>query len=177
MKISRNIRRVLRRQNPSLNSITCGTENPASIGCRFYELEGGETAAVFSIGEFHESHKGIMHGGLSAAVLDETMGRTIMHRDNCKADEPDFMCVTMEMTVRYRKPVLTGGLKRAYGRIEKEDGLCVHLTADIVDEADEILATARGKFVKIQKTSGAGEENEKNHQKYLPLTEKDPKDL
>jgi len=173
MKINRETRRVVRRQSPSLMSIACGTENPASIGCCFYELEGGETAAVFVPGKLHESHKGIMHGGLSASVIDEVMGRTIMHTENREEGE-QFMCMTAEMAVKYRKPVLIEKPARAYGRIKKRDGVCIHVTADIVDEDDEILASGEGRFIKMTKKDGEGEDRSSD---YMPLTEKDPKEL
>lgn len=173
MKINREVKKVTRRQSPSLMSIACGTENPASIGCMFYELEGGEMAAVFTPGTLHESHKGIMHGGLSASVIDEVMGRTIMHTENREEGE-EFMCMTAEMTVKYRKPVLIDKPTRAYGRIKKRDGVCIYVTADIVDEDDEILASGEGRFIKVAKKDGEGEERSSD---YLPLTEKDPKEL
>ena len=45
-------KKVIRRQISTTNSITCGTENPASLGCVFYELEGGEVATVFKCGRW-----------------------------------------------------------------------------------------------------------------------------
>lgn len=44
-----------------------------SLGCVFYKLEGGEAATIFRCSRWHEGHEGIMHGGMSAAVLDEVM--------------------------------------------------------------------------------------------------------
>ena len=48
MKLEREKKRVLRKQIPTPTSITCGAENNASLGCQFYELEGGERVAVLS---------------------------------------------------------------------------------------------------------------------------------
>ena len=70
MKIDRIKSRVEGKQLSTPNSITCGTGNPGSLKCIFYDLENGEVATVFTPQRIHEGHTGIMHGGLSAAVLD-----------------------------------------------------------------------------------------------------------
>ena len=64
MKTTRIKRKVLDKQLVTANSITCGKDNTASLGCRFYDLEGGEVATVFIAGKIHEGHNNIMHGGL-----------------------------------------------------------------------------------------------------------------
>ena len=69
MKIDRIKSRVEGKQLSTPNSITCGTGNPGSLKCIFYDLENGEVATVFTPQRIHEGHTGIMHGGLSAAVL------------------------------------------------------------------------------------------------------------
>ena len=71
MKTQRQKRKVISKQLPTPCSITCGSENPASLGCQFYELEGGEVGTIFTPRSIHEGHNGIMHGGMSGAVLDE----------------------------------------------------------------------------------------------------------
>lgn len=177
MKISREPKKVLRCHIPSNNGITCGTDNPATMGCRYYELEGGELAAVFNTDTFHEGHEGVMHGGLSAAILDETMGRCIRHPENGKLLEDGMICVTAEMTVKYRRPIVIGERMVAYGKVQKYDGRIIYTEASIVDENCEIMATAKGKFAKVSKSDFCDSDDEESASKYIPLTEKDPKEL
>src|SRR5450756_1503532 len=84
--------------------LVCGADNPFGLQARFYELEaegatGRELLGVFTLREEHQSYPGRLHGGISSAILDETIGRaiTIAH--------PGTWGVTAELTLRYRKPL------------------------------------------------------------------------
>ena len=56
----------------------CGLDNSFGLKSRFYELETGELLAVFQPAKQHQGYPGRLHGGLAAAILDETIGRAIM---------------------------------------------------------------------------------------------------
>ena len=47
-----------------------GTMNKEGVGVTFYALESGECAAPFTLTRFHEGHKMLAHGGVTAAILD-----------------------------------------------------------------------------------------------------------
>ena len=141
-------KKVIRRQISTTNSITCGTENPASLGCVFYELEGGEVATVFKCGRWHEGHEGIMHGGMSGAVLDEVMGRANRSYDRLTGGLK-VPVVTAEMTVKYLKPIMIGELMTACGRIDRRDGRKRFASGEIVNEAGEIMVSASGVYVSV----------------------------
>lgn len=140
--------KVLRKQISTTNSITCGTENPASLGCVFYELEGGEVATVFECQRWHEGHQGIMHGGISAAVLDEVMGRANRVHDRMEG-EVQIPFVTAEMTVKYLKPIMRGETMTAYGRIDGKDGRKRFASGEILSSKGEIMDTATGVYVSV----------------------------
>lgn len=149
MKTERKKRKVINKQLPTPCSITCGTDNPASMGCSFYELEGGEVGTFFVPREIHAGHNGIMHGGMSGAVLDELMGRATLHREVSDENSWTPTYVTSEMTVKYRKPISVGKKMYGYGRVDRVDGRCCFASSGIVDENDEIMATANGVYVQV----------------------------
>ena len=99
MKTERTKKTVKDKQLISSGSMTCGKDNPASLGCEYYELEGGEVATFFVPTELHQGHTGILHGGMSASVLDEVMGRSI---SNCEALEREERELTERLGVWYR---------------------------------------------------------------------------
>ena len=144
----RNRRKVLRKQISTTTSITCGTENPASLGCIFYELEGGEVATVFQGGRWHEGHEGMLHGGISASVLDEVMGRANRAYDRMHGGLK-VPVVTAEMTVKYLKPILSGETMTAWGRIDSRDGRKRFASGEIVNEAGEVMVSATGIYVSV----------------------------
>ena len=166
--------KVLRKQVSTTNSITCGTENPASLGCVFYELEGGEVATVFKCGRWHEGHEGIMHGGMSGAVLDEVMGRAnrVYNRSEGEFQVP---FVTAEMTVKYLKPILSGEIMTAYGRIDSRDGRRRFASGEILNGKGEILASAEGIYVSVDIVDDNGDR--RGVQQGMELEPDDPKEL
>ncbi|MEL4106339.1 PaaI family thioesterase [Oscillospiraceae bacterium WX1] len=92
-------KKVVRKQNNSSRCFVCGVTNDASLGTEFYELEDGTLAATAVARSFHQSYPGRVHGGVSSALLDETIGRAI------NITEPDAWGVTVEIITRYKKPV------------------------------------------------------------------------
>ena len=145
-KTDRIKKKVIGKQVKTTTSIVCGTQNPASFGCDFYELENGELATVFTAKEIHEGHDGIMHGGLSGAILDEVMGRCNFARS---ADGTAYNpYVTGEMTVRYYQPIPVGEPMYAYGRIERSEGRKNFSTGEIVNRDGVIMASASGLYIR-----------------------------
>lgn len=145
-RIDRIKKKVIGKQIKTTTSIVCGTQNPASFGCEFYELEGGELATVFTAKKIHEGHDGIMHGGLSGAILDEVMGRCNFLKG--ADDVPYNPYVTGEMTVRYCRPIPVGETMRAYGRIERSEGRKNFSTGEILNKDGIVMAEASGVYIR-----------------------------
>ena len=177
MKVERQKKKVLRKQIPTPTSITCGTENPASLGCQFYELEGNEVATFFTARNVHEGHVGIMHGGLSGSVLDELMGRSTLNY--CDKNQEDWIprYMTAEMTVKYKKPIKTGQKIYGYGRVDKKEGRCCFASAELVNEDMEIVAMATGVFVEVKTPKAELPEYVGSGEKRQKISKNDPKVL
>jgi len=136
-------RRVVGAQNVSRMCMVCGAENPWSLKARFYELDNGELAGVFQPLEAHQSYPGRLHGGISSAVLDETIGRAI------NISDPDAWGVTVELTVRFRKPVPLDHEIHAIARITKDSRRLFEGTGEIVLEDGSVAVEASGKYMKL----------------------------
>ncbi len=109
----------------------------------FYELENGELFATFDTKDEHQSYPGIMHGGIAAAVLDETIGRAIM----IKYKEPVWG-VTIEFSVRFKKAVPLDNKLRVVGRITKDSGRLFEGTGEILLSDGSVAAEGKGKYLK-----------------------------
>ena len=86
-------------QNISRMCLVCGEENPLSLHAQFLNLDDGRLCAKFQGSDVHQSYPGRMHGGMISAILDECIGRAV------QVSHPEVFGVTLELTVRYRKPV------------------------------------------------------------------------
>jgi uncharacterized protein (TIGR00369 family) len=141
-------RKVTGAQNVSRMCLVCGAQNALGLQGRFYELEpegdeGPALLGVFTVREEHQSYPGRLHGGISSAILDETIGRAIRIR------EPDAWGVTAELTVRYRRPVPTEGEVRAVGRITRDTRRLFEGSGEIVLEDGTVAVEANGRYVKM----------------------------
>ena len=95
--------RVTGTQNVSRMCMVCGRDNTAGLAARFLELDNGELLGVFQPREEHQGYPGRLHGGVASMLLDETIGRAV------SVGNPDSWGVTVELTVRYRRPVPLDG--------------------------------------------------------------------
>ena len=136
-------RKVLRAQNVSRMCAVCGRDNPSSLKGRFYELEDREILGLFSPLEVHQGYPGRVHGGLASAAVDETMGRAINLVD------PDAWGVTVELTVRFRKPVPIDSELRVVARLTKDSSRMFESSGEIVLEDGTVAVKATGKFMKL----------------------------
>jgi uncharacterized protein (TIGR00369 family) len=106
-------------------------------------MENGELLADFRVLEEHQSYPGRLHGGIASAILDETIGRSIM------ITEPDTWGVTVELKVEYKKPLPLDQKLVAIGRITKNSKRLFEGTGEIRLENGEIAVIAYGKYMKL----------------------------
>ncbi|OQY19952.1 MAG: thioesterase [Desulfobacteraceae bacterium 4572_35.1] len=134
---------VERCQNISKHCFICGTENQFGLHTRFYQTDEKETVAVFTPRHEHQSYPGIAHGGISAALLDEVIGRAIM----AYYDQNTFG-VTIDLQLRYHKPVPLDVELQAVGRITKDRGRIFEGSGELLLPSGEVAVSAVGKYMK-----------------------------
>jgi uncharacterized protein (TIGR00369 family) len=130
-------------QNVSRMCMVCGVENDAGLHARFFELEDGELVGVFTPREQHQGYPGRLHGGIASTILDETIGRAINTSDT------DAWGVTIELTVRYRKPVPLDGEIVAHGRITKDSGRIFEGSGEILLDDGSVAVEAKGRYLRL----------------------------
>ena len=135
---------VVKKHNAGRNCFVCGVNNPFGLHTDFYELEDGSLAAKVTPSAHHQSYPGRLHGGISAALLDETIGRAI------SVMEPDTWAVTVEITTRYKKPVPYGVELTVTGRITEYSRRLFTGEGEIILPDGTIAVTAVAKYMKLQ---------------------------
>ena len=154
---------VKRKQPNSRMCLVCGMKNPFGLHSFFYELENEELLAVFTPKEEHQGYPGRLHGGIAAAILDETIGRTIMIR----YDE-DIWGVTMEFRSRYKKPVPLDETLRVISRVTKETGRIFEGTGEILLNDGSVAVEGYGKYLKLPITEIADFDGEEQEWRVVP---------
>ena len=108
----------------------------------FYTIAPGHTRAELSIPKHYEGYPGVVHGGIIAAILDETGGRANM-------DDPSRFMVTAQLNVRYRKPVPSETPLVVFGFADERHGRVSQARSEIRNEDGEVLAEAELVLVDI----------------------------
>jgi uncharacterized protein (TIGR00369 family) len=87
----------MHKQPNSRYCFLCGLENPIGLQLGFYEDEANRVVVHFTPCEEHQGYPGVLHGGIACALLDETIGRTLVRQD--------IWAMTVSLNVRFLKPV------------------------------------------------------------------------
>ena len=133
----------------STGCFICGEENLPGVRARFF-VEGNEVLGRVSIPRNLNGYKDIAHGGVVAALLDETMGwaATVF----C-GEHP--MYVTGELTVKYLAPVPVEAEVEVRSRLVEDAGRLAYCEGVLLC-GGKLCARAKGKFVAMSPEGTAG---------------------
>jgi uncharacterized protein (TIGR00369 family) len=130
-------------QNVSSMCLVCGTDNQLGLHTQFLELESGELVGVFEPREEYQGYPGRLHGGMATTLLDETIGRAISVADR------SAWGVTVELSVRFRRPVPLDEPVRAIARITNDRGRLFEGSGEIVLADGTVAVEATGKYMRM----------------------------
>jgi acyl-coenzyme A thioesterase PaaI-like protein len=137
--------RVKKKQPNSKMCMVCGLKNKFGLHTSFYELENNELMAIFQPRQEHQGYPNRLHGGMAAAILDETIGRAIM-----LSDFEGYWGVTIEFTMRFKKPVPLNEEIRVITRITREKSRIFEGTGEILLKDGTVAVEGKGKYFKLR---------------------------
>lgn len=132
------------KQPNSRHCFMCGLENEISLKMEWYNNpETNQVEGEVVIADHFNSYPGIAHGGVVAAILDETAGRSVLL-------DGDFMrlFVTAKLEVSYRAPTPTGVKLKAVGRLIRMTKSRALAEADLLLEDGTIVAQCKAMLTK-----------------------------
>ena len=136
--------KVIAKQPNSSMCFVCGLANDFGLKSRFYELENNEIMAVFMPADEHQSYPGRLHGGVAAAILDETIGRAAL-----KHKASDFWGVTVDFSMKFRKPVPLDREIRVIARVTRENKRTFEGTGEIILTDNSVAVESEGRYLKM----------------------------
>lgn len=134
------IYKIVKQLKNSKMCLVCGTENPFGLGGRFYQTESDEIIGIFRASEVHQGFPQRIHGGMIASMLDEIIGRT----QNIK--DPEAWAVTVDLRVKYRKPLPLGVDLKVLSRMTKDSRRMFEGTAEIYLPDGSVAAEGWAKY-------------------------------
>ena len=93
------VEKVAYRQSNSNLCFVCGVKNSSGLQLTFYDNGLDEVWTEYTIPEYFQGYPGVAHGGVVAAMLDETCSRTAMIAEN------NYFMMTAKLDIKYRCPV------------------------------------------------------------------------
>ena len=162
---------VTAKQPNSRMCLVCGLKNPFGLHTSFFELDNNELLALFKPREEHQSYPGRLHGGIISTILDETIGRAVMIQS-----KNDVWGVTVDLQIRFKKPVPLDEELRVTGRITKDSSRFFEGTGELLLQDGTVAATGHGKYLKIPLEKIA--DFDVDHQEWGVITSPDdPKEI
>ena len=122
------------------NCSACGPANPIGMHLHFdrAETEQGVVARI-TLAPHYQGWRGIAHGGIVMALLDEAMAHP--------AGFAGHRGVTASVKVRFRKPVPLEHPVVVRGRVTWKRRNVLGVEGDVFDQSGNLLAHAEGSFV------------------------------
>jgi uncharacterized protein (TIGR00369 family) len=117
--------------------VVCGASNPRGLHLKFKMAKDGSLKAKFQCDKSFEGYPGSLHGGVIMSIFDGAMGHCMFARGQT--------AVTVEMTTRFRHPVLTGQSATVSAYITRVSYPLYLLKAEIIQDGI-VKAIAEGKF-------------------------------
>jgi uncharacterized protein (TIGR00369 family) len=123
------------------NCFACGPENPAGMHVHFERANPGEEGvrADVTLAARYQGWRGIAHGGIVMALLDEAMAHA--------AGYAGHRGVTASVNVRFRRPVPLEVPIEVRGRVAWQRRNVLGVEAAIYDAAGTVLVQSEGHVV------------------------------
>lgn len=142
--------KVINKQKNSHDCLVCGMDNPLGVKARFYEMEDGSLIALFSFKKEHQSYPSRTHGGMIAALIDETIGRLVWIK------EPEQMAVTMRLSIEYHHPVPYETPLRCVAHFTSNKKMTFEGAAEIQTMKGEMLARGTALYFRLPTSQTMG---------------------
>jgi uncharacterized protein (TIGR00369 family) len=112
------------------NCFVCSPDNPAGLHLRF-DVGNGTSTAEFLLDSTFDGYRGVTHGGIQAAILDDAMANIFFG-----TGLPAF---TVDIHVRYHRPMYSDRKYRVEARLAEDRGSRIKATEACIKD----LATGK----------------------------------
>ncbi len=113
------------------------------LGIKLESIEPGRATLSLQIRDDFKQNAGVVHGGVTAALIDSATAFAILPLLG-----PDERATTVDLTISYLRPLTTGSMV-ATARVLRAGGRLVTVSAELVDDAGNLAATALSTYIKL----------------------------
>jgi len=131
----------MQKQPNSRHCFLCGLGNPIGLKLSFYEDDENRVVTHYTPDTNYQGYPGVLHGGIICALLDETIGRTLVRHD--------IWAMTVELGVRFCRPVPLGEPITIVGEIVRLRSRIMEGRGEVQLSDGTIAATAEAKYIRL----------------------------
>ena len=147
------------KQPTSRTCFMCGRDNEFGLKMTWYNnLELNQVEANVTIAEHFNGYPSIAHGGIIAAILDETSGRAAMLDGDF-----DNLFITLRLNLTFRKPTPTDTPLKVVGSVLKKGKRSMKVTAKLLLPDDTTTAECEATIIR---PTGKIEKSWQNEKKF-----------
>jgi len=128
--------------NPTNSCFGCGGANARGMQLTYEQDDANQRIrGNFSLGADYQGAGGFIHGGITALVLDEAMGKVNRFAG--------IRAVTAELNIEYIRPIPVDEPLVIEAHAVDHNGRSHYYVGQIANRAGKILAKAKGRFVEV----------------------------
>ena len=134
----------------------CGQTNDFGLKASYYEADNDAVFGVFRPVAGYRGFPGRLPGGTISAILDETIGRTILLKNNAASG------ITIDLNIKFMKPVPPGNELHIVAKVTKNTERYFEGIGELFLEDGTVAASGTGKYLKVFHDQIPGDSDVKN---------------
>ena len=131
----------MEKQPNSRMCFVCGIENPIGLKLKFYTDDEGRCVTRFRPREEYQGYPGHLHGGVISTLLDETMGRALIHQN--------VWAITGRLEIKFAKPVPLDRELTVIGELTRNRSRAYEARGEIRLPDGTVLVEGSGRYIRI----------------------------
>lgn len=137
--------KIQKKQTNAHDCLICGVDNPYGVHASFYEMEDNTVVSLFTYQKYHQSYPERVHGGMIAAMIDETIGRAIW------LTNPGEYACTLKLNIEYHKGVPYDIPLKCVAKIDHVDKIAFKGHAELQTMDGQMLCKGNGLYMFLKK--------------------------
>ena len=121
----------------------CGPDNKHGLRATFRNMSDGGVEGFFTAQQHHCGYRDVVHVGPITGFLSEVLGRVVFQKDQ--------YYLTQSLNITFKCSVSLGDRLHAMARLKKYSGSHFTAEASAYGPGGELVATAEGRFVTMDK--------------------------
>jgi acyl-coenzyme A thioesterase PaaI-like protein len=128
--------------------LVCGSSNLHGMGLSWYAEQDGSIHSEFTLGEAQQGPPGLVHGGASAAILDEAMGVAVWRAG--------FDVAVVKLEINYRQPLPLHQALICEARFVRHQARKIYAQGEICLPDGSLAVSGKGLYVEAPELFKSG---------------------